>query len=64
MLSDMQASLFRAARDEQERRTLRNPSGDGELIEYLREAGGFVEAPWCGRRECEERVKEASWPRA
>jgi prolyl-tRNA synthetase len=60
LLKDMQASLLRAARDEQEWRTLRDPSGYDELIEYLREAAGFAEAPWCGREECEARVKEDS----
>ncbi len=58
MLRDVQASIFQAARDELERRTLRDPSGYEEMIEYLREAAGFVAAPWCGRRECELRVKE------
>ncbi len=57
LLDDVQASLFRTAREEQERRTLRDPSGYDELIEYLRDAAGFAEAPWCGRRECEARVK-------
>jgi prolyl-tRNA synthetase len=60
MLSDVQASLFEDARDERERRTLRDPRRYDEMIEYLREAAGFVEAPWCGRRECEARVKEDS----
>jgi prolyl-tRNA synthetase len=60
MLGDVQASLFQAARDELERRTLRDPSSYDETIEYLREAAGFVEAPWCGRTECEARVKEDS----
>jgi prolyl-tRNA synthetase len=60
MLSDVQASLFRAALDERERRTLRDPSSYDEMIEYLREAAGFVAAPWCGRTECEARVKEDS----
>ena len=60
MLSEVQASLYRAARDEQERRTLRDPSGYAEMIEYLRDAGGFVAASWCGRRECEVRVKDES----
>ena len=60
MLSDVQASLFRTARDEQERRTLRDPSGYDEMIEYLREATGYVSAPWCGHRECEARVKDDS----
>ena len=49
-----------AARDERERRTLRDPGGYDEAIEYLREAAGFVAAPWCGGRECEARVKEDS----
>ncbi len=56
----MQASLFRVARDEQERRTLRDPSSYDEMIEYLRDAGGFVAASWCGRMECEARLKEES----
>jgi prolyl-tRNA synthetase len=59
-LRDVQASLFRVARDEQERRTLREPSSYDEMIEYLRSAAGFVAAPWCGRRECEVRVKDDS----
>jgi len=60
MLGDVQTSLFRAARDEQERRTLRDPSSYDEMIEYLRDARGFVVAPWCGDAECEARVKEDS----
>src|ERR671923_2130532 len=57
LLSDVQTSLSRLARDEQERRTLRDPSSYDEMIEYLRDASGFVAAPWCGRRDCEARVK-------
>jgi prolyl-tRNA synthetase len=60
LLSDVQASLFRNAFDEQERRTLRDPSSYEEMIEYLRAAAGFVAAPWCGRAECETRVKGES----
>jgi prolyl-tRNA synthetase len=60
LLSHVQASLFDSARDEQERRTLRDPSGYDEMIQYLREAAGFVAAGWCGRRECEVRVKDDS----
>jgi len=60
MLDDVQASLFESARDELERRTLRDPRGYDEMIEYLRKAAGFVAAPWCGRRECEVRVKTDS----
>ena len=60
LLRDVQASLFQSAFDERERRTLRDPSNFGELIEYLRAAAGFVAAPWCGGARCEARVKEES----
>jgi prolyl-tRNA synthetase len=60
MLSYVQASLFDSARDERERRTLRDPSGYDEMVEYLRDAAGFVAARWCGRGECEVRVKDDS----
>ena len=60
LLGDVQAKLFQSARDERERRTLRDPTSYDELIEYLREAAGFVVAPWCGRAECEARVKQDS----
>jgi prolyl-tRNA synthetase len=58
LLAEVQTSLLREARDEQERRTLREPNGYDEMIEYLREPGGFVAASWCGRRVCEVRVKD------
>jgi prolyl-tRNA synthetase len=58
MLDDVQAALFRDARDERERRTLRDPSGYEEMIEHLRSAGGFVAASWCGRPDCEAKVKD------
>jgi prolyl-tRNA synthetase len=38
LLGDVQASLFQAARDEQDRRTLRDPGSYDEMIEYLRDA--------------------------
>ena len=60
LLSEVQASLFQSARDDLERRTLREPSGYEEMIEYLREAAGFVAAPWCEGTACEARVKEES----
>ena len=60
LLRDVQASLFEDAHGERERRTLRDPSSYDELIEYLREARGFAVAPWCGRGECEARVKADS----
>ncbi|QEC49549.1 proline--tRNA ligase [Baekduia soli] len=60
MLDDIQASLLREARDEQRRRTLRDPGGYDAMVGYLRDAGGFAAAGWCGRRDCEARVKDDS----
>jgi prolyl-tRNA synthetase len=60
LLDDVQAALFASARYEQERRTLRDPRSYDELIEYLSDAVGFAIAPWCGRSECEARVKADS----
>jgi prolyl-tRNA synthetase len=60
LLREVQASLFESARCERERRTLRNPGSYDELIAFLREAGGFAVAPWCGHEECEARVKADS----
>jgi prolyl-tRNA synthetase len=56
----VQASLLRAAREDQARRTRDDLNRYDDVIEYLRAAGGFVSAPWCGGRECERRVKEHS----
>jgi prolyl-tRNA synthetase len=60
LLSDIQESLFRAALNDREQRTLRDPAGYAEMIEYLREGSGFVSAAWCGSGECEARVKDES----
>ena len=60
LLRDVQGSLFESARDEAARRTFHDPGSYDEMIEYLREAAGFVAAPWCGRTECEVRIKEDS----
>jgi prolyl-tRNA synthetase len=60
LLRELQGALFAAAREARERRTLRDPGGYAELIDFLREAAGFAEAPWCGRAECEARVKDDS----
>jgi prolyl-tRNA synthetase len=57
LLDEVQAALFDSARDERERRTLRDPSGYGAVLEHLRAGTGFVMAGWCGRTECERRVK-------
>ena len=60
LLRAVEASLFDSARDERERRTLRDPAGYDDMISYLRDARGFAVAAWCGGRECEARVKDDS----
>ena len=60
LLADVQRTLFGDALAEQEQRTLRDPNGYDEMIQYLRETGGFVAASWCGRPVCEIRVKDDS----
>jgi prolyl-tRNA synthetase len=57
LLRDIQASLFRTALAERERRTLSDPGSYDDLAGYLRAGGGFAAAPWCGSPECEARVK-------
>ena len=59
LLADIQAAMFAAARDEQDRRTT-SPDTYAEMTAYLREAAGFARAGWCGGEECEARVKADS----
>jgi prolyl-tRNA synthetase len=59
LLAEIQRSMFASAREERDRRTIR-PRGYDELIAYLREAGGFARAGWCGGDGCEARVKAES----
>jgi prolyl-tRNA synthetase len=61
ILGDVQASLFQAARDEQERRTLRDQSGYGEMIDPLvepvdqRQTGTERRSPRLGKAQtCEQ----------
>jgi prolyl-tRNA synthetase len=60
LLDEVQASLLAEARELRDRWTLRDPDGYDDLVEHLREVSGFVAAPWCGRPECEARVKDDS----
>jgi prolyl-tRNA synthetase len=59
VLADIQRALFASALEEQRRRTAQPESYD-EMIAYLREAGGFARAAWCGDAGCEARVKRES----
>jgi prolyl-tRNA synthetase len=56
LLTDIQDSMFASARAEQGRRTV-EPETYEEMAAFLGEAGGFARAGWCGRAECEARVK-------
>jgi prolyl-tRNA synthetase len=56
LLAEIQAGLLEDARAFRAAHTI-EPSGYGELREFLSAAGGFARAPWCGSAACEERVK-------
>jgi prolyl-tRNA synthetase len=55
-LDAVQEGLYASALAERERRTLR-PSSYAEAVDFLRAAGGFASAGWCGGDACEDRVK-------
>ncbi|MBW3591046.1 MAG: proline--tRNA ligase [Actinobacteria bacterium] len=57
LLEGIQASMFRSAQEFRDEHTFR-PSSYGELSEILRDARGFVEAPWCSNPDCEAKVKD------
>ena len=56
MLEETQAAMLEAARSRQEAMTHAAETYDS--LKRVVEAGGFAMAPWCGRAECEEKVKE------
>ena len=55
-LSQIQSSLFERARRFQEERTTRTSSYE-EFVRIMQGRPGFVIAPWCGRRPCEDDIK-------
>ena len=56
VLDGIQDELFAEALAFRESHTFR-PSSYEELRALIKDPGGFVEAPWCGRPACEDRVK-------
>jgi prolyl-tRNA synthetase len=56
VLAGIQDELFAQALEFREGRTF-HPSSYEELKALIKDPGGFVEAPWCGRPACEDRVK-------
>src|SRR4029079_14856635 len=52
MLDAVQSSLFASAVEERERRTLRDPRGYDEMLEFFRRPGGFRAAATREPRVC------------
>jgi prolyl-tRNA synthetase len=57
MLEDIQAALFKRAKERLEASFLTVGSYD-EFKQALEAKGGFIFAPWCGSRECEKRISD------
>jgi prolyl-tRNA synthetase len=58
-LDEIQAALYQAARERREAATRRGVSKD-ELVEMMAGPGGFAYGGFCGGRECELAIKEAT----
>jgi prolyl-tRNA synthetase len=56
-LSDMQSDLLKRARDALQKGT-HDASTMDELKKSLAASGGIVRIPWCGRRTCEDRLRD------
>ena len=59
LLTDVQASLLERARAFRDEHTVPTTSRD-EFNELFKGRPGFVVAPWCGRKECEGKIKTAT----
>lgn len=57
LLDDIQKSLYNKAKKLMEERTFRCNTFD-EMKEIMDKNPGFVYAPWCGKEECEVKIKE------
>ncbi len=56
-LEEMQKRLYRRAEEFMEENT-RETEDYEELKRIIKEKGGFVKAPWCGKQVCEDIVKD------
>jgi prolyl-tRNA synthetase len=56
-LSEIQATLFSAARGRREAHSLR-PTSKAQFTEFLKGAGGFAYAGFCGSADCEGEIKK------
>jgi prolyl-tRNA synthetase len=57
MLEDIQASLFKKAKERMDASFVTVETYD-DFKKAIKEKPGFVIAPWCGSRECETRISE------
>ena len=57
ILENIQSNMYHLAKDYLATNT-RNATHLDELLSMLDSSGGFVACSWCGRRECEDLVKE------
>ena len=57
LLEEIQSNLYARAKAALEEKTTTVQSY-GDFKETLASKGGFIKAAWCGRSECEEKVKE------
>jgi prolyl-tRNA synthetase len=57
MLEDIQASLFKKAKERMDAGFVTVETYD-DFKKAIKEKPGFVIAPWCGGRECEKRISE------
>jgi prolyl-tRNA synthetase len=55
-MEEIQANLLTQAETFTEAHTIR-PASYAEMRAFLEASGGFAVAPWCGRAECEAKVK-------
>jgi prolyl-tRNA synthetase len=56
LLDEVQRGLLDDATAFRDSHTIR-PASRGELVEFLRDGGGFAVSPWCGSQACEAAVK-------
>lgn len=57
LLEEIQNAMFQAAAEFRLERTAQ-PGDYGEMVEFLSEAKGFAQAPWCSSPDCETKVKD------
>jgi len=58
-LDDIQASLFKAAKDRREAHSIRSVTKQ-QFIEFMKEPGGFAYGGFCGLAACEAEIKQTT----